>query len=209
MFSKRLFTGLLILPAWLLLIGSSLAKPVIKLEASPREVILGQSLQLQLTLLQEANEKGAMVDAPSLALPELPGFEVLGQQSSSSMISANNRLRMMVQAQYRLRPLKAGELVIPSLTFRYSENGQEQELSTQPLIIRVKGESGSAGLIWLLGGILVCGAGIWMLRRHRPGPLLAPVKSNQPPGSLEALEARLAQGESPRLLLEEPRVAKS
>lgn len=216
-FSKRLFSGLLLLLLWGLPAG---AKPELKIEASPRQLSLGQTLNLNLTLIQEATEKGAMLDTPTLSLPPLPGLEVLGQQSSSSMIANGSRMRMTHQLQYRLRPLKSGEIVIPSLTFQYAENGRNQEVSSQPLTIRVTGGGASGPVGWVLGGVLilgVAGLAVVLLRRKK---LAAPVPESvvkQPPAVIQApaakvaknatpmdsYEARLNRGEDPRVLLEE------
>lgn len=221
-FNKRLLPGLLLLLILSVAVPAG-AKPELKIEASPKELSLGQTLNLNLTLTQEANEKGAMLDTPQLSLPQLPGLEILGQQTSSSMISNGSRMRMTSQAQYRLRPLKSGEIVIPSLTFQYSENGRNQELVTQPVTINVKGSS-SGSVPWLFGGgMVLLGAGVaafWLWRKKQISATVseAPVSENQPvvapvavkkPAAksaatpIDGFEARLNRGEEPQVLLEE------
>lgn len=192
------------------------ARPQLKLEASPRELSLGQSLQLTLTLVQDAGERGAMIDTSNLALPELPGFEVLSRQSSSNFVSNNQQMRMMVQTQYQLRPLKSGELTIPSLTFNYQENGKEQQLATEPVIIKVAGSAGRLEWLWWLAGLVGLGIMMMALRRKRPRSEQARTEQTrteqksistalkaQPKDPLEGFEQRLQQGEDPLLLLED------
>ena len=198
-FSLSLLFWLLTLPLW--------GKPELQLEVTPRELKLGETLELNLNLTQIANAQGMMVEAPSLALPKLAGFEILSQQSSSSMVSSGQGLRMLIQAQYHLRPLRSGELTIPSLTFNYLENGQEQELMTQAVSIQVKGSGGVGGLIWLGGGLLLSG-GIWLLWRQRRGqrpPMQAaePVSVPVSASGLEILAERLEAGEDLLLLFED------
>lgn len=199
-------TRYLLLPVlWLLLGSLAQAKPVFTIEASPRELKLGESLQVKLTLIQDASENGGMVDTPNLSFPQLPDFEVLGQSNSTSVVSSDNRMRMSVQAMIQLRPLKTGKLTIPSLTFPYSEQGRNATVKTEALEIRVEGGA-SAGppLLWLGLGIAVCAAGIWALRRRPTSAAPPPAAPTPPvPTGLAGFEARLNQGEDPQLLLEE------
>ena len=207
------FAGLLL--AWsaaLIVVLPAIAKPVLKIEATPRTVTLGQSINVQITLIQEANQSGAMVESPSLNLPDIPGFEVLGSGTSTQMVSNNDKMRMMSQSQFQLRPLKTGDLTIPSLSFPYTENGAKRTVKTDAITIHVGSQaaSGPGGtLIWLGVGIAACAGGIWALRRQAgktphtetAAPIVV-TKAKRAEG-IEGFEARLAAGEDPQALLEE------
>lgn len=186
------------------------AKPILKIEATPRSVKLGQSLKVQLTLIQEANSNGAMVDERYLELPELPGFETLALGKSNSTVMNNSSMRQMTQALFQLRPLKTGDLTIPSLSLRYTENGSQQTIKTDAITIHVGSQaaSGPGGtLIWLGVGIAACAAGIWALRRQAgkapQNEVAAPAMTKKRADGIEGFEARLAAGEDPQILLEE------
>lgn len=203
---------------WLLPAG---ARPELRVEAEPRELKAQDTLRLEILLDQEAGGQGAMVAAPNVNLPPLQDFDILDQQSSSSMMQSGTRMRMRVQARYLLKPRYSGNLTIPSLSFSYSENGQTQTVASQPILIRVAGVSALSWLplalpfVFLLGAIgLLVGIGffVWLRRRRpMPEPFIAQAQkpepppfalSSVPPHPLDPLRQRLEQGEAPATVLE-------
>ena len=85
------------------------------------------------------------------ALPPLDGFQVLGTSSGMQMRSVNGVTTTQAVTQYALRPLRAGELTIPS--FQIVVAGQVVG-STEPIVLKVtqgsstpsQAQSGSAML---------------------------------------------------------------
>ncbi|MGV3526868.1 MAG: BatD family protein [Candidatus Sericytochromatia bacterium] len=216
---RRTLLGLLLALVWLLLAG---ARPELQVDAQPRELQAHDTLRLEILLDQEATGQGGMVASPNVNLPPLQDFDILDQQSSSSMMQSGTRMRMRVQARYLLKPRYSGNLTIPSLSFSYSENGQAQTVASQPILIRVTGGRFLSWLplalpfVFVLGVIgLLVGLGGWFwLRRRLPAPVLPSEKAEAaeppppfylpavPPHPLDPLRQRLEQGEAPATVLE-------
>lgn len=197
------------------------AKPSLKIDATPREVILGHNVEVTLSLVQDANGQGAMQQVPSLALPDLPDFQVLSQQSASTFANHNQQMRMMVQSQYVLQPLKSGDLTIPSLRFEYTENGQKQTVQTEAITIHVKGSAFSYNsliymllTVFLLLIVALIAFVLWRrLSKKTPVPESATRFEARPPSPppinpqtvlsyLDLLDQDLEQGQDPREILE-------
>ena len=67
------------------------------------------------------------------ALPPLDGFRIMGTSSSTQMTSINGSSSVSTSYQYRLQPLRTGDLVIPALVV--TVNGQQE--TTQPIPVTV------------------------------------------------------------------------
>jgi len=168
---------------WLgLSVWSALARPVIQVEASPRELKLGEPVRVTLTLVQEANGHAELIDSPNLALPPLDSFELLSQETSSATVGTAQSLKLTVQAVYILRPRAMGQLEIPSLTLQYRQQGQTHELVTEAVPIVVRGSWDTRWLpglltVLALGVVLGLTLGILKKRRQPQKQLAVPVST--------------------------------
>ena len=129
-------------------------------------------------------------------------------------------MRMMVQSQYVLQPLKSGDVTIPPLRFEYIENGQNQIVQTEPITIHVKGSAFTYngllyGLLTALLLLIVSVIAFLLWRRLSPKTPVATFQTayetasnNQPitPQTvlsyLDLLDQDLEQGQDPREILE-------
>ena len=67
------------------------------------------------------------------ALPPLDGFRIMGTSSSTQMTSINGSSSVSTSYQYRLQPVRTGDLVIPALAVTI--DGQQE--TTQPIAVTV------------------------------------------------------------------------
>ncbi|MBF2053593.1 MAG: BatD family protein [Candidatus Sericytochromatia bacterium] len=146
------YRWLLILLLSLWLSAAAQAQPRVYVEATPRELGADQTLRLSLTVVQEVApaEQHLLMESPNLALPPLDSFELLSQETSSATVGTQNKLRLMVQAVYQLRPRALGQVEIPSLTLQYRQQGQTGELVTEAIPILVQPPTGGFQLPGLL-----------------------------------------------------------
>lgn len=152
-------------------------EPVLKLHVDPHELNLGETLNLTLTLRQQASARYGLIEPPNLALPPLDGFLLRSQQSESQTMTDNQGIGLLVTARYVLEPVRAGELTIPSFTLTYRLQGQSYEVQTQAVNVRVNhGTFGSSltssvfSFLWAVGGalaLLIVLILFWRLRRRQ------------------------------------------
>ncbi len=157
-------TGLL----WLVILpGRVVAAPgarlTIQADVSPRRVILGDTVQLSITVKRSGRmgAGGGVVGRvyDRLVPPSMPDFDVLGRSSSEStqVIFGGRGATQITQKviEYQLRPKRTGRLRIGSARVRLGG----QVVSSRPLTVQVLGSGKSLGHAGALGGGRMPGLG--------------------------------------------------
>jgi len=138
--SNRFLLGLLL---WLSICLATAAAPIFDVSVSSHQIQEQDTLRLILTFKQEADPYGSMISVPEIVLPPLVDFEILGRQTATSTVSVAGKMQMSTQTVYQLRPLRSGQLQIPTLSVPYQEGGQNKEIQSTPIVIDVGGATQS------------------------------------------------------------------
>ena len=128
---------------FLVLVAALLLVAMVVLPASAQEspvtaTVDRDQLTTDDTLLFTLSVDSSTGGAGQPALPPLDGFRITGTSTSTQMSVVNGDSSVSAVYQYRLQPLRSGDLVIPALTV--TVNGQQA--TTQPIPVTVSQGTG-------------------------------------------------------------------
>lgn len=195
---------------------SVLAKPQIKVDVTPKQVKLGESVQVRIRVIDREPHQAGLIEPPDLRLPPLDGFELISQSSSTATMAGPDHIELKSEAVFQVQPVRTGTLTFPSLTLTYRQNGQEAELKTDPVTLQVAPTNPPLqNQLWGLVAFLALAGGIILAWRWRRQQMLAQArdwqtaKVNPAPEAphklerLDEIQAAFLQGQSAPWTLDE------
>ncbi len=109
----------------------------VSMDVQPRTLRIGEAATLSITIQGQT-------DAPSSALPEIPGFQVSAGQRSSNVEISGNQQRSSVTYTYQLSPTRLGTFNVGPFTFA---SGNER-VELPAVQVRVEGERNLSDLLF-------------------------------------------------------------
>jgi len=121
---KKIGKTLLLL--FILSCSLSAAKVEFKAEVDKKTVPLNHKLTLTLTV-------DGTINVPGITLPDLEGFNILGQSSSTRLQMVNGNQFITKAFSYTLAPTVKGKHIIPSMSLKFGN----RTYSTEPITVEV------------------------------------------------------------------------
>jgi len=109
-------------------LGAAQAQSPIRAEVDRTALSTDETLTLTVTL-----DTSSILNSPTLSLPDLQGFRVVGSSTSTQIGIINGDIETQAVYVYRLQPIQAGDLTIEPISVTLGG----QTYSTQPMTVHV------------------------------------------------------------------------